>query len=110
MLIDIQGNGSLLNDDTGFREKCELTDSDFGSIEVVGCASEAYYSALYAGAVISEYGKRNLNVASNLAKLLSILEEKDEVDVKTALERWKLYQPLFTQQLEEELTKYMALM
>ena len=89
----------------------ELTDSEFGAVLVAG-ADDGVGAATGAGvaAVISEYSKRNLNVAANLVKLLLLCKQRYDWEIATQIKWWQLYQPLFTAELKAELDKYIALL
>ena len=108
MLIDIDYKRYLGYDEKTKMHSCEfeLTDGEFGSVVGVGVGSAA--GSAWAGAVIAEYSKRNLNVAANLMKLLLLYQKRYGYSIQQYIEWWMLYQPLFPQ-YKEKLEKYLVL-
>ena len=112
MLIDIQFKREL-----GYNKKTkihsceyELTDSEFGSVAGVGTGLDGPVGvAGVVGAVIAEYGKRNLNVAANLIKLLLLYKRRNGWEIASQIGWWQEYQPLFTPELKAEVDKYLVL-
>jgi len=93
--------------------KFELTDSEFRTVVVLGSVrGDAGWRGLLladVGIIISEYSKRNLNVAANLIKLIISYKEKYNWSINAQLNCYREYQPLFTKEIEEELQKYLTL-
>jgi len=120
MLIDIQYKTYLGYDAATklHRYEFDITDGEFGSVVGEGAGAGlvgagftsrgATRAQVGAGAVIAEYGKRNLNVAPNLVKLLLIYNKRYGYSIQQLIEWWMLYQPLFPQ-YKEELNKYLTL-
>jgi hypothetical protein len=84
----------------------ELTDSDFTCIVVVG--ADILVAAV--GAVIREYGKRNLNVAANLLLYFRWCEKEYGNSIAEQINWAGRNQLLFTPELKEQLQKYMVLL
>lgn len=90
----------------------ELTDSEFVAVLVAGARSGLAPRAHWGpgvAAVISEYSKRNLNVAANLIKLLLLNKQRYGWEIATQIKWWQMYQPLFTPQIKAELDKCLVL-
>src|ERR1700743_33070 len=96
-----------------YKYEFELTDSEFRTVVVLGSVrGDAGWRGLLladVGIIISEYSKRNLNVAANLIKLIISYKEKYNWSINAQLNCYREYQPLFTKEIEEELQKYLTL-
>jgi hypothetical protein len=87
----------------------ELTDNEFGI--VVGVHNSCVlYGCGVCSAVIQEYGKRNLNVAANIALAL-VWGQKQYFDwfIQQIIDDNKEYNQLF-QQYEKDIQKYLTLL
>jgi len=112
MLIDIQYRRYLGYDEKTklYSYEFELTDSEFGSVAGVatGMARPVRVAGVV-GAVIAEYGKRNLNVAANLIKLLLLYKQQHGWEIASQIDWWQKHQPLFTAKLKAQLDKLLTL-
>ena len=90
----------------------ELVDSDF-SCAAAGVAvvvrEPCPGGTIAAGAVIQEYSKRKLNVATNLIRCFKYHEKEYGWSIAEQIEWAEKYQPLFTPELKQELAKYLVL-
>jgi hypothetical protein len=87
----------------------EITDSKFGTVSGVATGS-AVWPYTIGAAVIIEYGKRNLNVAANLA-ICFVWISKQYIywPIQQIIDNNKKYNSLFPP-YEEDLQKYLALL
>ena len=77
-----------------YNYEFELIDSEFGTVVCQGVGAGAVADA-GAGAVISEYKKRGLDVKTNLLKLFEFYRDRYEWSIKDQIKWNKEYQPLF---------------
>lgn len=91
----------------------QITDSEFGVIRCIGSTSCMNADGSMVGradVIITEYTKRGLNVAANLAKMLTLyIIAHKEANVQALIQACEDLQPMFAQ-YKDELTKYLALM
>jgi hypothetical protein len=88
----------------------ELTDNEFGTISGSTDIRGVWYSDMIGSVVIQEYGKRNLNVAANLAIALVWLNKKYPCwSIQDMIDHNKKYNPLFPP-YEKDLQKYLVLL
>jgi hypothetical protein len=83
----------------------ELTDSKFGTVfgEIAG-------GVMVWKSVIHEYGKRNLNIAANLAVALVWWQKhSSHLSIKDIIDYNKIHNPHFLQ-YEEDIQKYLLLL
>src|ERR1700742_708322 len=111
MFVSIKKKKFLgLNSKTELYEyEFELTDSEFGTVVTRAESAGEGAFADDVGIIISEYSKRNLNVASNLMKLIIFNERKYNWSINAQLNYYRKYQLLFSKEIEEELQKYLVL-
>jgi hypothetical protein len=90
----------------------ELTDSEFGMVSWTTVVGEGWTPSIVeiGIGIIQEYGKRNLNIAANLAlSLVWYHKENPWMFIQTLIDMNKKYNPLFPQ-YEEDLQKYLLLL
>jgi hypothetical protein len=89
----------------------KLTDSEFGIVSGKITFGNGNRLAIVAAlAIIQEYGKRNLNVAANLATAFVWMDKQfPHYSVQDVINVNKKYNPLF-KQYEEDLQKYLVLL
>jgi hypothetical protein len=90
----------------------ELIDSDFSCVAVggAGVSVGAEDCAGAVGVVIQEYGKRNLNVATNLIRYFRFYEKEYGYSIAEQIRLAEKYQPLFTPEIKAALDKYLILL
>ena len=88
----------------------ELTDSEFGTISVVGAEVGVGPEVAVVVAVIQEYSKRKLNVGKNLMLAFVWYNKQHPYwSIQEMIDYNKEYDPLFPQ-YEEEIQKYLPLL
>jgi hypothetical protein len=88
----------------------ELTDSEFGTVSGVSEMYWTLYSVMIGIAIIQEYGKRNLNIAANLAIAFVWFNKKYPVwSIEAMMDENKKHNPVF-QRYEEDFQKYLVLL
>jgi hypothetical protein len=89
-----------------YEYEYELIDSDFN------CIIQQTHGARVLGPrdVIKEYSKRKLNVATNLVRYFLFNEKKWGYSIAEQMEWAEAARPLFTPEIEADLTKYLALL
>jgi|ERR1700722_11978797 len=110
-----QAEGLLYNETTKeYEHAYRITDNNFGIVLVPKGTNNGDNHGILQhliGMIIVEYGKRNLNVAANLAVLFRLLIEKcaGELSMIECVNHARKYQPLFTPAIEASVIKYLAL-
>jgi hypothetical protein len=96
-----------------YEYEYELIDSDFGEVVgvvVVASRSVACGPGAGAGAVIQEYGKRNLNVVANLIRCFHFYEKRYDWTIAEQIACAEECQSLFSPEIKADLTKYLILL
>jgi hypothetical protein len=93
-----------------YEDEYEFVDSDFGKVVAVFASGAGEVAGADAGAVIQEYGKRNLNVAANLVRCFKFQEKEYDWSIAEQIARAEKYQPAFTPELKAALDKYLILL
>jgi hypothetical protein len=98
----------------------ELIDSDFSCVVAVSAGAssapstppfpDAATESTAGGAVIQEYSKRNLNVASNLVRFFKWYENGYGYSIAEQITWAEQYQHQFTPELKADLDKYLVLL